>query len=255
MRLDGQIAVITGGGRGIGRAIALRLANEGADIALHYNHSADEAEDVQKQIRALGRRCELFQADLQRTAETRRLIDDVLRSLGHIDILVNNAGLEKNAAFTEVTEDDFDAVLNVNLKAVFFASQAVARHLIDAKRGGRIINISSVHEELPFPNFAAYAASKGGVRMLTRTLAVELKGTGITVNGVAPGAIETDINHDMLQDDKKRNALLAKIPMERIGKPEDVAAVVAFLASPDASYVTGSTYVVDGGLLWFYEEQ
>jgi glucose 1-dehydrogenase len=255
MRLGGKIALVTGSSRGIGKGIALRLAREGADVVVHYNHGAEAALEVAAAVQAAGRRAHVLKADLTHTSEVQRLVAEAAAHFGQLDVLVNNAGVERWAPFTEVTEADYDDMLAVNLKAVFFAAQAMVRHLRAAGRPGKIINISSVHEELPFPHFAPYCAAKGGVRMLTRTLAVELKGAGITVNGVAPGAIETDMNRALLQDPKKLRPLLEQIPLGRIGRPEDVAAVVAFLASPDADYVTGSTYFVDGGLTWFYEEQ
>jgi glucose 1-dehydrogenase len=185
----------------------------------------------------------------------RHLIDAAVDHFGELDILVNNAGVEAHAPFWEVTEEAYDRVLNVNLKGVFFATQAMVNHARQNNRPARIINISSVHEELPFPNFAAYCVSKGGVKMLTRNLAVELGQFGITVNAIAPGAIETPINTKLLNDPAKLNALLAQIPLNRLGQPEDVAGVAVFLASDDAAYVTGSTYFVDGGLMWHYEEQ
>ncbi|WP_263975517.1 SDR family NAD(P)-dependent oxidoreductase [Leptolyngbya sp. 7M] len=174
---------------------------------------------------------------------------------GQLDILVNNAGIEKHAPFETVTEADYEAVMNVNLKGVFFATQAFVNHLVATQRTGKVINISSVHEELPFPNFTAYCASKGGMKMLTRNLAVELGPLGITINNVAPGAIETPINTKLLNDPEKLGALLHNIPLGRLGQPQDVAALVEFLASSDADYITGSTFFVDGGLLWNYQEQ
>jgi glucose 1-dehydrogenase len=168
---------------------------------------------------------------------------------------VNNAGIEKHAPFWDVTETDFDAVLNVNLKGVFFAAQAFVQQCLAAGRPGKIINISSVHEELAFPNFAAYCASKGGVRMLTRTLAVELGPMGITINSIAPGAIETPINTKLLNDPVKLASLVGQIPLGRLGRPTDVAGLAVFLASSDSDYVTGTTYLIDGGLTVFYQEQ
>jgi glucose 1-dehydrogenase len=185
----------------------------------------------------------------------RDLVAQSAEALGGLDVLVNNAGIEKHAPFWEVTERDFDAVLDVNLKGVFFAAQAFVQQCMAADRPGKIINISSVHEVLAFPNFAAYCASKGGVRMLTRTLAVELGPLGITINSIAPGAIETPINAKLLNDPIKLQSLVRQIPLGRLGKPNDVAGLAVFLASTDSDYVTGTTYLIDGGLTVFYQEQ
>jgi glucose 1-dehydrogenase len=253
-RLEGKAVVVTGSGRGIGRAIALRAAREGADVVINYSRSAREAQEVLAEVEAAGRRGAVVQADLRSAAEARRLIDESARHLGRLDILINNAGGGRVNPFTEVTEEDYDHVVDLNLKGVFFASQAFARHLIGAGQPGRIISVSSVHEEIPLPGQAAYCGAKGGVKMLTRNLAVELARHGITVNAVAPGAIATDANTALVKDRPRLEALLRQIPLGRLGTPEDVAAVVSFLASDDAAYVTGSTYFVDGGLTWFYEE-
>ena len=255
MRLSGKTAVVTGSSQGIGRGIVERFAREGADVVINYHHNAADAQAVLAEVEKAGRRGLTVQADVSTTAGVRRLIDTAVDHFGALDILVNNAGVEVNAPFWEVTEEDYDRVLNVNLKGVFFATQAVVNHARQTNRPARIINISSVHEELPFPNFTAYCASKGGVKMLTRNLAVELGPFGITVNAIAPGAIETPINTKLLNDPAKLNALLTQIPLNRLGQPADVAGVAVFLASDDAAYVTGSTYFVDGGLTWHYEEQ
>jgi glucose 1-dehydrogenase len=254
-RLAGKIALVTGSSRGIGRAIAVRLAQEGADVAINYSRDEAPALEVLAEVEAAGRRGVVIKADLANVAETRAMVDDVVSQLGRLDVLVNNAGVEKKAPFWEATERDYDLVLGVNLKGTYFASQAMVQHLRQTKRPGRIINISSVHEDLPFPGFASYCASKGGVRMLTRNLAVELGPLGITVNAIAPGAIATPINADLLENKQQLNALLEQIPLGRLGKPEDVAGLAAFLASDDASYVTGATYFIDGGLTWNYQEQ
>lgn len=255
MRLNNKIALVTGSSQGIGRAIAVRFAQEGADVVINYNRGAKGAEEALAEIEATGRRGLIVQADLGKVADIQRLVNTAVEHFGRLDVLVNNAGLETHAPFWDVTEEDYDKVLNVNLKGVFFASQAFVRHLRQNERRGKIVNISSVHEELPFPNFTAYCASKGGVKMMTRNLAVELGSLGININNIAPGAIETPINTKLLNDPAKLGALLSQVPLGRLGQTADVASVAVFLASDDADYVTGSTYYVDGGLTWHYEEQ
>jgi glucose 1-dehydrogenase len=255
MRLAGKVALVTGASQGIGRAIAERFAREGADIVVNYRSGPAMAAEVVETARALGVRAEAIQADVSSVAAVRALVDEAIARMGRVDVLVNNAGVETHAEFWEVSESDYDKVLNVNLKGAFFATQAVVRHLRATGRPGRVVNISSVHEELPFPNFAAYCASKGGLKMLTRNLAVELGPLGITINNVAPGAIVTPINTALLNDAVKLRSLTAQIPLARLGTTDDVAGVATFLASEEAAYVTGSTYVVDGGLTWFYQEQ
>ncbi len=255
MRLENKIALITGSSQGIGRGIALRFAQEGADVVINYNRTAKGAEEALREVEATGRRGLIVQADLGNTADIKRLVHTAVEHFGRLDILVNNAGLETHAPFWEVSESDYDKVLNVNLKGVFFATQEFVRHLMVSKRRGKVVNISSVHEELPFPNFTAYCVSKGGLKMLTRNLSIELGALGININNIAPGAVETPINTKLLNDPQKLGALLSQIPLGRLGQPGDVAGLAVFLASSDADYVTGSTYFVDGGLTWHYEEQ
>ena len=254
-RLEGKVAAITGGDQGIGRAIVERLANEGADIALCYRSNKTGADEVVALVQKLGRRAASFQADVGKVDQGQKFITESVAALGRIDILVNNAGLERRADFWDVTEADYDLVLDVNLKGPFFVTQAFVNHRRQAKAGGKIINISSVHEELPFPHFTSYCASKGGIKMFTRNLSIELAPLGITINNVAPGAIETPINTKLLNDPVKLKALLDNIPLARLGKPNDVSAAVAFLASSDADYITGTTLVIDGGLTWNFSEQ
>lgn len=254
-RLAGKVVAITGGSQGIGLAIAQRFAQEGADIAFCYRSNKVGADEVAAGIQKLGRKAAGFQYDVGVVSDGQKFVADAVTQFGRIDILVNNAGLERNADFWNVTEADYDAVLNVNLKGLFFITQAFVKHRMGAKAGGKVINISSVHEELPFPHFASYCASKGGVKMLTRNLSIELAPLGITINSIAPGAIETPINTKLLNDPVKLEALLGNIPLKRLGKPEDVAAMAVFLASDESNYATGTTFFVDGGLTWNYQEQ
>jgi len=254
-KLAGKAALVTGGDQGIGHGIALRLAQEGADVAIGFRSNKAGADETVTALKAEGVKGVAIQGDVSKVADGRNLVTQAAAQLGRIDILVNNAGLERRADFWDVTEPDYDLVMDVNLKGVFFITQSFVRLLRDARRGGKVINISSVHEELPFPHFASYCASKGALKMLARNLAIELAPLGITVNNIAPGAIETPINKALLNDPKKLNELLENIPLKRLGTPEDVAGLAAFLASSDSDYVTGTTFFVDGGLLWNYQEQ
>jgi len=254
-RLANKVAIVTGSGSGIGQAIAVRLASEGASVVVDYRKNLDQAQQTKSQIEAAGSKAILVQADVTNLADTRNLVEQAWQQLGSCDILVNNAGIEIAADFWDVTEKDYDAVLNVNLKGAFFLAQAFVKRLIAAKKPGRILNISSVHEDLAFPHFSTYCASKGAMRMLARNLAVELGPLGITINNIAPGAIATPINTKLLEDKPKLDALLKNIPLGRIGKPEEIADLAVFLASDEAAYVTGSTYVIDGGLMVNYHEQ
>jgi glucose 1-dehydrogenase len=254
-RLAGKVAIVTGSGSGIGQAIAIRYASEGATVVVDYRNHPEQADETKAQAEAAGGKAITIQADVAILADTQRLIDETYRQLGRCDILVNNAGIEKSAVFWDVTEADYDAVLNVNLKGAFFLTQAFVRRLRDAKLPGRIINISSVHEDMVFPNFSTYCVSKGGMRMLMRDLSVELGPLNITINNLAPGAISTPINAKMMANKSQLDALLNNIPLGRMGTAEDVAGVALFLASDDGAYVTGSTYFIDGGLIRNYHEQ
>ncbi|MDF5726899.1 MAG: glucose 1-dehydrogenase [Rhizonema sp. PD38] len=256
MKLEGKVALVTGSSQGIGQAIAERLAQDGANVVIDYRTHPDGAKETLSVVEAAGRKGLIVQADLSNICDIRKLVDEAITHFGKLDILVNNAGIDgKNADFWNIDESIFDAVINLNLKGTFFTTQAFVQHLIETKRIGKIINISSVHEELPFPHFTSYCASKGGVKMMMRNLAVELAPLGITINNVAPGAIETPINTALLNNPVKLSSLLQNIPLGRLGKPQDIAPIVSFLASSDADYITGTTIFADGGLLWNYHEQ
>ena len=255
-RLKGRVAIVTGASSGIGQGIAERLAREGANILIDYVGGHPEgAQATLKVVEAAGAKGCILQADVSRVEETQKMVDEAWKVFGSADILVNNAGMEHKSSFWDTTEQDYDRVLGVNLKGPFFLTQAFVRKLLAAKKKGCVINISSVHEDMAFPGFATYCVSKGGLRMLMRDLAVELGPSGITVNNIAPGAIATPINTALLEDKPKLNALLANIPLGRLGTPEDVASIVAFLASNEADYVNGATFTVDGGLSRNYHEQ
>jgi glucose 1-dehydrogenase len=254
-RLAGKVAIITGSGSGIGQCIAIRFASEGATVVVDYRNNIEQAQETASKAEAAGGKAILVKSDVSILADTQNLVDQAYQQLGRCDILVNNAGIEKEAAFWDVTEADYDAVLNVNLKGAFFLTQAFVRRLRDAKLPGRIINISSVHEDMVFPNFSTYCVSKGGMRMLMRDLSVELGPLNITINNIAPGAISTPINAKMMANKSQLDALLKNIPLGRMGTAEEIAGVALFLASDDGAYVTGSTYFIDGGLIRNYHEQ
>jgi glucose 1-dehydrogenase len=254
-RLDGKVALVTGAGQGIGRAIAVRLAQEGANIVVNDLRESDNSKETMRQLAETGCKAIFITTDISKVDQVQAMIQNAAEQMGGLDILVNNAGIEIRAPFWEVTEAHYDLVMDVNLKGMFFTTQAFTQHLMKAQKGGVVVNNSSVHEELPMPNFTAYCASKGGMQMVMRNLAVELAPLGIRINNVAPGAIKTPINAQMLSKPELVQALQQNISLHRLGEPEDVAALVAFLACDDAKYVTGSTYYVDGGLTWNYTEQ
>jgi glucose 1-dehydrogenase len=253
--LQNKVAIVTGSGSGIGQSIAIRLASQGATVVVDYRSHPEQADDTKAKCIAAGGKAITIQADVSILVDTQSLIDETYKQLGRADILVNNAGIEIEAPFWEVTEKDYDTVLNVNLKGAFFLTQAFVRPLIKSKLPGRVINISSVHENMAFPHFSTYCASKGAIRMLMRDLAVELGPYNITVNNIAPGAVSTPINTKLMADKPELNALLANIPLGRMATPEEIAGLALFLASDDGAYCTGSTFIIDGGLIRNYHEQ
>ena len=253
--LEGRVAIVTGSGSGIGQGIAIRLGREGAKVVVDYLGSADGADHTVDTIKKAGGTAIACQADVTKVAETEALVEKAYSIYGSCDTLVNNAGMEKKADFWDVTEDDYDKVLAVNLRGPFFLTQAFVRKLREGKKKGRIINISSVHEDIAFPGFASYCISKGGMRMMMRDLCVELGPLGITINNVAPGAVQTPINTALLHDEKKLDALKANIPLGYLANVDDISGIVAFLASDDAAYINGSTFTIDGGLSRSYHEQ
>ncbi|HZP04143.1 MAG TPA: glucose 1-dehydrogenase [Terracidiphilus sp.] len=253
--LAGKVAIVTGAGTGIGQGIAKRLGAEGAKVVVDYIGGPEGAQETKQAIEQAGGEAEIVLGDVTRLDDVRKIVDTAWNRFGSADILVNNAGIEHRSDFWDTTEQEYDQVMGVNLRGAFFLTQAFVRRLREQKKPGRIVNISSVHEDMVFPGFSTYCCSKGGMRMLMRNLAMELGPLGITVNNVAPGAIITPINKSLLNNKEQLGALLNNIPLGRMGTPEDVAGMVAFLVSDDAAYVTGSTFVVDGGLMRNYKEQ
>jgi glucose 1-dehydrogenase len=248
MHLQGKVALVTGGSLGIGEAIARAFGREGASITVDYLHHQEPAERLCQEV---GQdRAMTMQADVSKTADLQRLIQATVDRFGRLDILVNNAGIEMPTPFLDVSEDQWDKQLAVDLKGPFFAAQFAARQMVKQNKG-KIINISSVHEDLPMPGNAVYCAAKGGLRMLIRTLADELAPYHINVVGIGPGAIATPINKETLADPQKMQTLLKTIPLGRIGQPEDVAGLAVWLASDAADYVTGTTFFIDGGLMQY----
>jgi len=249
MKLKDRVAIVTGASRGIGVALAKGLAREGAAVVINYSRSATAAKNVVDGIVAAGGRAIAVQADIKNLAAHGSLISAALEHFGRLDILVNNAGIEFRESFLTTTEEQFDQTLGVNLKGVYFLSQQAAQVMVRAGNGGKIINISSCHDTVPLALRSAYAVSKGGLGMLTKSLALELAEHKINVNAVSPGAILTEMNSETLAKPDVRARLLARIPWNRLGETEDCVGAAVFLASSESDYVTGATLYVDGGLL------
>jgi glucose 1-dehydrogenase len=249
MSLHGKIAIVTGGNSGIGQAIVLALAGAGANVVIDYVCNPEATETLEKQVVALGDKAIGVEADVSKVADLERLVKAAVDAFGRVDVMVNNAGIETRTSVLDTTEDQYGRVLDINLKSAFFGTQLAAKQMIAQGGGGRIINITSVHEDWPMPGNTAYCLSKGGMRMLTRTAGVELAPHGVTVVGVGPGAVNTPINKATVADPAKLKILDAAIPIGRLAEPKEIADVVAFLASDEASYITATTVFVDGGIM------
>lgn len=249
MNLKGKVAIVTGGNTGIGASIAYELAKNGANIVIDYVTNQAATDELEKKIIALGDQVLGIKADVSNVAELQMLIDTTVKKLGRVDILVNNAGIETRTSILETTEAQYDKVLSINLKSAFFGTQIAAKQMIKQGGGGRIINITSVHEDWPMPNNIPYCLSKGGMRMLTRTAALELAHHNILVTAVGPGAVATPINLSTMKNPELMKKLDDAIPLGRMAKPEEIAAVVTFLAGDGASYMTAASVFVDGGLM------
>jgi glucose 1-dehydrogenase len=249
MTLKGKVAIVTGGNSGIGEAIAMELARQGANIVIDYVAHPEETEKEERQIQTCGDQAIGVKADVSKVEDLQNLIDQAVKAFGRLDIMVNNAGVETRTSILNTTEQQYDKVLNINLKSAFFGTQLAAQQMIKQGGGGRIINITSVHEDWPMPGNTAYCLSKGGMRMLTRTAGLELAPHNILVTGVGPGAVATPINVSTMQDPELLKKLDGAIPVGRMAKPEEIASVVAFLAGDGASYMAATTVFVDGGLM------
>jgi glucose 1-dehydrogenase len=249
MHLADKVGVVTGAGTGIGQAIAIAFAEAGAAVVVDFVGDPSVAADTIDKIRAKNGKALGVDADVSRPEDVSGLIRRAVSEFGKLDIFVNNAGIEKKFAFVDYPLDEWQKIIAVNLTGPFLCCQAAAKQMIRQGKGGRIINISSIHEDLPMPTNAPYCASKGGLRMLMRTIAVELAPRQITVNNIGPGAIYTPIDKDVETNTQLDNRILAEIPMGRWGKPEEIAQLAVYLASDAAAYITGSTYFIDGGML------
>jgi glucose 1-dehydrogenase len=258
-RLEGRNALITGASTGIGQAIAVRFAQEGANVAINYRSAPEEAVVTEVQVQEAckggpnGCRELTVQADISKEDQVKAMFEKVTEALGSVDILVNNAGIQKPAPSHEVTAEDFDRVVAVNLRGAFLCAREAIRHFLKRGNGGVILNNSSVHEIIPKPKYLPYSISKGGMENLTKSLALEYAGQGIRVNAVGPGAVVTPINNAWINDPKAREAVESHIPMGRAARAEEIASVFAFLASDEASYITGQTIFACGGLTLYPE--
>jgi len=249
VRLENRVAVVTGSSSGIGAAIALAFAAEGAAVVVNYSRHEDAAQKVLDKIDNAGGKGLVVGADVSDPKEVEAMLQQAVGTFGRLDVMVNNAGMERKMPFLETPFEVWQETIAVNLTGAWLGCQAAAKQMVAQGEGGRIINVSSVHEDLAMPTNSPYCATKGGVRMLMRTLAVELAPRDITVNNIAPGAIETPMDAPLEQNPNEMKELLSEIPLGRMGKPEEVANLAIFLASDDSSYVTGSTLFVDGGMI------
>jgi glucose 1-dehydrogenase len=249
MLLDNKVAIVTGGDSGIGHAICLGLAQNGAAVTINYHRNQAAAEETLRQIQQANGKAQVVQGDVSNINDIQTLVDKTVQAYGRLDAMVNNAGMETRTSLLDTTERQFDLVIGVDLKSAFFGAQIAARQMIKQGGGGHIINISSVHEDWPMPGNIAYCCAKGGVRMLTRTAAVELGQHGITIVNVGPGAVNTPIDVATLADPAQKAKLDAAIPLGRVAEPAEIAHLVAWLASDQASYGTATTYFVDGGIM------
>ena len=249
MQLENKVAVITGSSLGIGSAIAFAFAKEGAAVTVDYRSRPDEAKEIVEQIESFGGRAISVHADVSNPEDVRNLIQKAVEAFGRLDVMINNAGMEEKMPFLETPLDVWNKTIAVNLTGAWLGCQEAAKQMVSQGGSGRILNISSVHEDLPMPTNSPYCATKGGLRMLMRTIAVELAPHNITVNNIAPGAVATPMDAPLEEDANKMQQLLSEIPLRRMGKPEEVAALAVYLASDAAAYVTGSTFVIDGGMM------
>jgi glucose 1-dehydrogenase len=249
MNLEKKVCIVTGAATGIGRAITTKFVKEGASVVIDYVGNSAHAGELVSALKTIGGSVLAIAADVSDAKQVALLFDETIKTFGRLDVLVNNAGIEKKMPFVDTPEDEWNKVIAVNLTGPFLCSQRAAKQMIAQGDGGRIINVSSVHEDLAMPTNSPYCAAKGGLRMLMRTIAVELAPHNILVNNVAPGAVDTPMDAKLKADAPEMKELLAEIPLGRMGKPEEIAEMCAFLASNGASYSTGATFFVDGGLI------
>lgn len=249
MNLKDKVAIVTGGNSGIGMAVVMELARQGANIVIDYIAHPEATDALEKQIHDMGDRVIGVKADVSKVDELQNLIDSAVKEFGRVDVMINNAGVETRTSILNTTEQQYQKVMDINLKSAFFGTQLAARQMIKQGGGGRIINITSVHEDWPMPGNTAYCLSKGGMRMLTRTAGVELAPHNILVVGVGPGAVATPINLVTMNDPALLKKLDDAIPLGRMAKPEEIASLVAFLAGAGASYITATTIFADGGIM------
>ncbi len=247
--LQGKVAIVTGGNTGIGKAVVLALAAQGAKVVVDYVTNKEAEDELERQIAGLGEIAVGVHADVSKVADLQRLVDVAVSNFGKLDVMVNNAGVETRTSVLDTTEDQYEKVLSINLKSAFFGTQLAAKQMIAQGSGGRIINMTSVHEDWPMPGNTPYCLSKGGMRMLTRTAGVELAPHGVLVVGVGPGAVATPINTQTLNDPVALAKLNAAIPIGRMAQPEEIASVVAFLAGDGATYLAATTIFADGGIM------